>query len=193
MSDAGPTTSAEKERLLELVADLILRDGVIGLSLSGIARGIGSNNRMLLYYFGSKQELLDDASVRAFERHPRLRTMFDRLHEEGDLEDLLIRAWEDLSSEENIPYLRVYFQSFGVAMRDGDEWESFTRRSRLQWVDLATSAIRQHGHDAERARIAATAIVALWRGLQMALISGGDREILRRSYAAGVAGAVAAL
>ena len=48
----------ERQRLLALVGDLILAEGVSTLSLSGVARSIGSNNRMLLYYFGSKEDLL---------------------------------------------------------------------------------------------------------------------------------------
>ena len=60
MNDAGD--SPERARLLGLATDLILREGVIDMSLSAIARGIGSNNRMVLYYFGSKQGLLDEAA-----------------------------------------------------------------------------------------------------------------------------------
>ena len=45
----------------------------------GIARAVGSNNRMLLYYFGSKERLLEAASEIAIERFPHLAAVFERL------------------------------------------------------------------------------------------------------------------
>ncbi|WP_156760807.1 TetR/AcrR family transcriptional regulator [Microbacterium karelineae] len=187
------TSTPERDRLLDLVADLILREGMIDVSLSAIARGVGSNNRMLLYYFESKENLLDEASVRAFDRFERLRDLFARLAGDGSLEDRLLAAWDDLSAPENVPYLRMYFQRFGVAMRDADQWASFTERAGHEWVDLTWRVIADEGHGEERARVVATEIVALWRGLQFALLTGVDPDRLRAAYGVGVRGALAAL
>jgi AcrR family transcriptional regulator len=181
----------ERQRLLDLVVDLVLREGVIDMSLSAAARAIGSNNRMLLYYFGSKQELLDEAALRAFDRFPRLRDMFARLRGPGRLESRLLTAWDDLSDEENVPYLRLYFQRFGIAMREPEEWAAFTNRAGHEWVGMVQEAFRDEGYDEADALVAATQVIALWRGLQFLLLAGVDRDQLRATYRSGVRGLLA--
>ncbi|WOQ69252.1 TetR/AcrR family transcriptional regulator [Microbacterium limosum] len=176
----------ERQRLLGLVVDLILRDGVIDLSLSAIARAIGSNNRMLLYYFGSKQELIGEAALVAFDRFPRLRDMFDRLRDAGDLEERLIAAWDDLADPESRPYVRLFFQRFGIAMRDPDEWGDFIERVGREWVEEVDAVLRAEGFDGGDARAAATQIIALFRGLQFLLLSGVPADQLRDAYRLGI-------
>jgi AcrR family transcriptional regulator len=179
-------STPERERLLGLVADLILRDGVIDLSLSAIARGIGSNNRMLLYYFGSKEKLLNEASGVAFERFPRLVTMFDRLGEPGELLSRLDGAWDDLAAEENRPYIALFFQRFGIAMRDLEKWHDYVDRSTHYWAEDLADILVAHGLDERDALVVATQIVATWRGLQLALLADGDEELLREGCRASV-------
>ncbi|MFI8595478.1 TetR family transcriptional regulator [Microbacterium sp. NPDC078428] len=176
----------ERQRLLGLVVNLILRDGVIDLSLSAIARAIGSNNRMLLYYFGSKQELIGEAALVAFDRFPRLRDMFDRLRDAGDLEERLIAAWDDLADPESRPYVRLFFQRFGIAMRDPDEWGDFIERVGREWVEEVDAVLRAEGFDGGDARAAATQIIALFRGLQFLLLSGVPADQLRDAYRLGI-------
>ncbi|GAA4784888.1 TetR/AcrR family transcriptional regulator [Microbacterium gilvum] len=183
---ASVSTSPERERLLGLVTDLILRDGVIDLSLSAIGRGIGSNNRMLLYYFGSKEKLLHEASLVAFERFPRLGSMFARLAAPGELADRLDAAWEDLAAEENRPYIALFFQRFGIAMRDREQWHAYVDRSTHYWAEDLADILRDEGSSPGDALALATQIVALWRGLQLALLADGDEALLRTAYRAGV-------
>jgi AcrR family transcriptional regulator len=178
----------ERDRLLGLVVDLVLREGVIDMSLSSVARSIGSNNRMLLYYFGSKEALLDEAGLRAFDQFPKLREVFDRLARPGDLETRLQDAWADLSAPENLPYLRLYFQRFGIAMRDTEQWLTFIERAGRQWLGWTREVFRSHGYGEDDSLIAATQILALWRGLQFLLLTGTPPEQLSRTYSTGVRG-----
>ena len=183
----------ERERLLGLVVDLILREGVIDISLSSVARSIGSNNRMLLYYFGSKEALLDEAGLRALDRFALLREMFTRLGGAGDLQERLLAAWDDLSAPENFPYLRLYFQRFGVAMRDTAQWQTFIERAGRQWVQLTQAVFAREGYSDTDSLHAATQVVALWRGLQLLLLSGVRPEQLSDTYSLGVQGLLAQL
>ncbi|WP_196215777.1 TetR/AcrR family transcriptional regulator [Microbacterium sp. ZXX196] len=187
------TQTSERDRLLGLVADLILRDGMIGVSLSAIARGVGSNNRMLLYYFGSKEELLTEASVTAFNRFPRLRSLFAQLATPGDLGTKLLAVWEDIAAPEHEGFLRVYFERFGVAVSEPDLWRTFIEQSSRDWLAHTTSALVARGHAPVVARNVATYLVAVWRGLQMGLLTGEARDQLAAANALAVTGAVAAL
>lgn len=191
LDERRATSTPERERLLNLVVDLILRDGVIDLSLSAISRSIESNNRMLLYYFGSKEQILYDASVLALERFPRLVSMFDRLAGSEPLIDRLDAAWEDLAAPENRPYLVIFFQRFGMAMRDREQWHSYIDRATRYWAEDLAQILVADGYRTHDAVVAATQIVATWRGLQFALLAGADAEVLRAGYGEGIRGLLA--
>jgi AcrR family transcriptional regulator len=183
----------ERQRLLGLVADLILENGMLDLSLSGIARHIGSNNRMLLYYFGSKEQLLDEAVLVAMSRFPRLNDMIDRLGEPGDLEARLRRAWSDIGTEENHAYLQMFFQRFGLALRDHGKNDAFLQRVGTGWVLALQAIFQREGYPERDARIAATQLVAAWRGLQFSMLCGVEREVLDAAYAESVRALLAGL
>jgi AcrR family transcriptional regulator len=188
LDERRATSTPERERLLGLVVDLILRDGVIDLSLSAISRSIGSNNRMMLYYFGSKEQILYDASVLALERFPRLVSMFDRLAGSQPLIDRLDAAWADLAAAENRPYLVIFFQRFGMAMRDREQWHSYIDRATRFWSEDLAQILVSDGYRPADAVVIATQIVAMWRGLQFALLAGADPEVLQTGYAEGIRG-----
>ena len=49
-----------RETLLPLLAAYVLKRGLAGLSLRPLAAAAGTSDRMLLYHFGSKQQLVAD-------------------------------------------------------------------------------------------------------------------------------------
>ena len=71
-----------KTQYLEAVADYLLAHGLKAASLRPMAKAIGTSDRMLIYHFGSKAELMEAALLRTSER------LFERL--QGD--------WQDTSS-----------------------------------------------------------------------------------------------
>src|ERR1051326_5685416 len=56
------------DELLDAVADYLAKHGAAGLSLRPLAKAVGSSPRVLLYYFGSKEEMLSKALARSRER-----------------------------------------------------------------------------------------------------------------------------
>lgn len=175
--------SPERRRLAQLVADLILENGLIDLSLSGIARAVGSNNRMLLYYFGSKERLLEAASDTAVERFPHLAAVFERLAaSDAGLRDRLLRAWQDIGAPENRPYLVMFFHRFAVALGDPERWDEFLAHLGSGWVTRVRDVFAAEGWAADAAELAATRVVAEWRGLQFALLCGMEPDRLTAAY-----------
>ena len=51
-------TPMTRENLLPLLAAYVLEHGLAGLSLRPLAAAVGTSDRMLLYHFGSKQQLV---------------------------------------------------------------------------------------------------------------------------------------
>lgn len=188
-----PRQTLERERLLNLVIDVVLRLGVRDLTMSAISREVGSNNRMMLYYFGSREQLLDEACVRAFERFPRLETMFDRMRGPGALRERLYGAWDDLAAPENRPYLVLFFQRFGAAMGDPERWRNDLHPSTHFWAEEVADILVADGVPEDRAALAGTHLLAVWRGLQFALLADAEPVALRAAYRFGVDAVVAAL
>jgi AcrR family transcriptional regulator len=171
----------ERQRLMGLVVDLILRDGVIDTSLSAIARAIGSNNRMLLYYFGSKEQLIADALDVVMSRYPGIVSVLDALDQHDvPLADRLDAAWHGLAAEP-VP-MRLFFEVFGLAAHHPGRFDSYLHVVGAVWIDRVTMALRGDGVPSAEARLLGREIVALWRGLQFDLVSGGDRRAVDATH-----------
>lgn len=183
---AAPSISG-RARLLERVADHVLAHGATDLSLSELARAVGSNNRMLLYHFGSKEEVLREATLVAFQRYPHLEGALRRLRDgDGPLRDRLVRVWGDIAHPDNLPFLALFFQAFAVALYHPDRNRELLDRLGAEWVAEVQAALRDAGLPDDRALLTGTQIVAAWRGLQFALLSGTPREVLDASWAGSV-------
>lgn len=180
--DPAVSPSPERMRLLARVTDHILTHGIAHLSLSSLARAIGSNNRMLLYYFGSKEQLLDEAWLVVMDRYPLLRDRLRDIPPGATAADVLERAWLTLADPANRPELHLFFEFFPVKARDGEDAAVFVRRIEREWVDEVAGLLRADGVGEDAARESAVAIVALWRGLQIALLAGADPEGLLAAH-----------
>jgi AcrR family transcriptional regulator len=184
-TDAAAPALTGRERLLERVADHVLQHGATDLSLSELARAVGSNNRMLLYYFGSKEEALRLAILVAFGRFPVLQGALGRLAEHDlPLRDRLVRIWRDIGHRDNLPFLALFFQSFGVALYHPDRNRELLDALGAEWAADVRAVLEAEGIEPVRAQHLATLLVAEWRGLQFALLSGADPDELDASSVA---------
>ncbi|KAA9152452.1 TetR/AcrR family transcriptional regulator [Microbacterium lushaniae] len=189
-SYAGAMTAArssEAERLLTLAAEHMLTHGVSQLSLSQLARAIGSNNRMLLYYFDSKEALFAAALRRAYEGMPAEGALLAHLQRPGDLRVQLGEAWRLLRAPENVPYIRLFFEAFGTAVRDPDGNRSQLTDIATVWPGEFQRAFVVHGYPEGEAEAATSRLLALWRGLQFALLEGVDTDTLDDTHDRAVA------
>ncbi|NAZ88162.1 TetR/AcrR family transcriptional regulator, partial [Kineococcus indalonis] len=179
-----PVAGGERERLLGLVAAHVLEHGVTSLTLRGVAGAVGSNNRMLLYYFGSKEALVGEA-LRAVgeERFPGFATAWSALERgRGPLRQDLQRVWSAIAAPEHLPFLRLFFEVFGQAARGDERWRGVLGDIG-DWQRPAAVRFAREGLAPRVAQARATELVALWRGLQMTLLitgAGGAAERERR-------------
>jgi hypothetical protein len=100
----------------------------------------------------------------------------------GDLEQRLLTAWDDLADPDSRPYVRLFFQRFGIAMRDPGEWGEFIELVGREWIEEVRDTLLADGFTPERALSGATRVVALLRGLQFLVLSGVEPAQLRESY-----------
>jgi AcrR family transcriptional regulator len=183
---SGPTARAS---LLAKTEEYILRHGLLDLTLTALAEGIGSNRRMLLYHFSSLDELVQEAIGDILARRDLTARLAELLRAEGDLVSRLDAAWQHLADRAQEPWHRIYFAQLGRAVEDPARYEAFLDQSRTGWPTLLQQTFAAQGVDGGQAM--AAAVSALWSGLQVALLSGADREGLARAHHATVAALLA--
>src|SRR5262249_34248544 len=138
-------------------AEYVLANGLAGLSLRPLARALGTSPRMLLYDFGSKEELIHEilAEIRRYEAgliEAEVRTLDD--------------VWRWISAPEREPFLRLFFEIYVDALGREEaqplvrDWLDFLRSQWKPPVDAAT----------------ATLMIAVVRGLLLDRLATGDRE-----------------
>ncbi len=156
-----PADAAKREDLLAAAAEVFARTGVVETSLRELATRIGTSARMLVYYFGTKEQLILDVLTRQ-QRAAIPRT--DELdlpasvaaHRQWCFDD-----WFECTRGERHNNLRVVLQVFGAACgvdspyRDYT-WETLSLLTRNSRARL--EAIGMPAHVAEtRSRIALAA------------------------------------
>ena len=156
----GRTPEPErKEALLEKAVDYVLARGLEGMSLRPMASAVGTSPRVLLYHFGSKEQLVAEVVAAA-----RVRLREELAAFEGaSLED----AWDHISAPRMEPYWRLTAQVLALGLAD----ESAYSRS-LPGIVHDWLATRPPGQSPPLG----TLVVAAFRGLMIDLLATGERE-----------------
>jgi len=168
---------ARRNELLDAVAEYLLQHGLVDLSLRPLARAIETSPRMLLYHFGSKERLVVAALTRAREREMRLFSEWaPNMGADENPEQLARRAWAWMSDPATEPFMRLFFEVYGIALQQPARYAGFLDHAVEDWLTALTEGLEDAGVDRAAARRAATLIVALTRGLLLDLLATGDRE-----------------
>lgn len=175
-------SSEKKAELLERIVDHVLENGISQLTLRALATAVGSNNRMLLYYFGSREELVVAALHGAEHRFPGIVGVVDHLGgPDRPLEERLLTVWRTVSDPVNQPFNRLFFEVFGLASFDRERYAALLGDIGTEWVGQVASAYRDEGVPEARAESLAHETVALWRGFQATMLSLGAGEVVERA------------
>ena len=156
-----------RDDLLDATVDYLLRNGIGDLSLRPLAAAIGTKARLLIYHFGSRQQLLAEAMERVRQR------VESSLVEQGDL----FAFWKWATDKQHEPYLRLIFEVQGLAMQKPEVYGAYLRGSLERWIEFLERRLR--GRDR---RQIATLIVATFDGLLLDYFVTGDLERTTRSF-----------
>jgi AcrR family transcriptional regulator len=159
-----------KQALLEqLITDLV-EHGVADLSLRPMAKRIGTSARMLVFHFGSKQQLIAEVFV---EMQVRLRASLARLRLDMPPRGgrpLLRVFWDWATSSENLGHLRLQYQLQVLAAHNPDVYKRYLHPNATAWVEVVAAALPPGDRDPAFASL----IVAVFDGLFIELMSTGD-------------------
>ncbi|RDI49341.1 TetR/AcrR family transcriptional regulator [Nocardia mexicana] len=175
MSADGLSRRAE---LLEASYTYALEHGLAGVSLRPLSAAIGSSPRVLLYLFGSKDQLIRE--VLAYTRSRQIAEVDALLGDESScaadsFEVSARRLWEWLSAPRQRAMVRLNYEAFirSVGPEPGP-WAGFAAESTGDWRRLLIRA--QPSTPIETAEARATRALALIRGLLLELLAGADPE-----------------
>jgi len=174
------TVPERRTKLLDEVVDYILSNGLAGLSLRPLAAGVNTSPRMLLYFFGSKEQLISEALAQI-----RLRQQADfarAMSGPGGRQERLLRAWRAWSSPRMGKFWRFCFGVYGFALHNPKQFAGFLERFIGDWLPPFEQALCAAGFPAERARSFATLSLAAMRGLQLDLLATGERARIDAAF-----------
>ncbi|WP_330342195.1 TetR/AcrR family transcriptional regulator [Streptomyces sp. NBC_00557] len=172
-----PPDPAKRRALLGRVRAYVLRNGLSDLSLRPLAQALGTSDRMLLYYFGTKERMIAEA-LALYERRPLLRVR-DLLKNGGSPTDVagLRRFMEKLWRQFNEPDVRaalpLYLEIMSASLLHPDRYGPVMRDIVTEWSDLLTSVFRDLGMHQDRARVQATLLTDACLGFLMAPLADG--------------------
>ena len=153
--------------LLERVVDDVTQHGIGDRSLRELAQAVGSSHRMLLYHFASREGLVaaivDEVEAR---QRAALADAVASAPPDTPPEDIVLQLWQQVSSEELRPFVRLFFEALAFAGRDADDHLTAT------WLDQSEQLSRVLGGpvDAVDLRLG----VAVVRGLLVDVVATGD-------------------
>ncbi|HEY1653575.1 MAG TPA: TetR/AcrR family transcriptional regulator [Candidatus Tumulicola sp.] len=165
---------AHRLALLEKAVDYVCRHGLADLSLRPLAKAIGSSPRVLLYYFGSKDELVVEIirRGRARQRETMAHLKFSATLSPREATRMLWRHW---SSPQWEPLMRLFFEVYGLALQDRSRFPGFLEGAVEEWLAALESCSTLPGYDRADARAFATMMIAGFRGFLLDLCATHDR------------------
>jgi AcrR family transcriptional regulator len=182
-----PAGSPRRAELFDACYAYLLEYGLAGLSLRPLARATGTSPRVLLYLFGSKEQLVRELLARARREQVDLiaRALDGAASRAGDpggpadagapanAGAVADRVWAQLSAPEQRPMVRLTYEAFLRSVsRDPGPWQGYAAETARDWMDLLIRA--QPGAPREQAEATATRTMALIRGLLLDLLAYDD-------------------
>jgi AcrR family transcriptional regulator len=160
--------------VLKEMADYILDSGMSDATLRPAAAAIGKSTRTLLYHFRSKEDLLVEAlkEVRRREVTMLAQELAELPH--GSPSDVMRAIWRWYSSPARTPYLKLFFEAWGVSLHRPFLYEGFLRGVKRDLVDVMIPVIEGYGYPPHQAAAVATFFVAAFRGLLIDLVANEE-------------------
>jgi len=173
--------SPRQDELLELAYRYVLTRGLADMSLRPLAKAIGSSPRVLLFLYGSKDNLIRALLERARADELAAIEAFREAGGAAGLTDAALQVWRWLSDRGHRHLLGLWVEAYARSLVDpGGPWAHFAAQTVQDWLGLL--ADRQPPQRRGRAGAAErTAVLAVLRGAMLDLLATGDDGRVTRS------------
>ncbi|MGW5277766.1 TetR/AcrR family transcriptional regulator [Streptomyces sp. NPDC004044] len=157
-----PVNAEKRAELLKQVVHHLQHHGLALTSLSQLAEAVGTTKRMLLYYFGSRENLLAQALAAS---RPDTHAMFDDVHDSAGLRKAAHGLWEAINVGEQSGAFRMLLQLLSLGATDPEQYGNLAADTVEIMVAPIAAAYVRLGHPPQEAWAGATLLVSGLRGL----------------------------
>jgi AcrR family transcriptional regulator len=164
-----------RERLLDACTDHALEHGLPD-RLGPLAAATDTSSRMLIYHFGTRDELLREILGRARERQVAAWTDLLTARPEEPYTATLANAWAAMTGPSGRPYLRMFSRLHDTAGEP--HWPGFRRAATTDWLAPLEAGMATLGRPE-----LATVVLAVIRGLFQDLDATDDSARADRAFA----------
>jgi AcrR family transcriptional regulator len=179
------TPNPQRPRQLRAaIVHYLIQHGLTGLSLRPLAKAVGSSPRVLLYHFGSKEKMVMDVLA---EVRQRQRAAYGHVAAGGFAEECWI-VWKRMSAPDSEPLFRLFFEAYGIALRQPKLYRSFLHDTVEDWLQLIAGPLCSDGYAFAPARALATTVIAGLRGFMLDYCATHDRRRIDRAVRSWLAG-----
>jgi AcrR family transcriptional regulator len=166
--------SPRREELLERAYGYVLEHGLADVSLRPLAATIGSSPRVLLFLFGSKDELVRELLARA--RRDEL-DLLARVDGEGGIAATAMEVWRWLAADEHRALVGLWLEGYARSLTAaGGPWVGFARATVEDWLAVLAASQPEAHRDTRAGEEERTLVLAILRGALLDLLATGDAE-----------------
>jgi AcrR family transcriptional regulator len=171
--------SARRALLLERCYAYVLEHGLASVSLRPLAAAVGSSPRVLLFLFGSKDELVRALLARARAEEIELPALGSAA---AGLPAAALEVWAWLAAERHRGLLRLWVESYARSLIEPDgPWGTFAQETVEDWLGLLAAAQPAAERETEAGIAQRTLVLAVLRGALLDLLATGDRDRTTRA------------
>lgn len=181
--------TGRREELAQAATDYVLAHGLVGLSLRPLAAELGTSDRMLLYHFHSKDDLVasvlrisNDRSVAEVRALPPAR----------DVRRAVLDLWVVVTSPQVAPCQRMYVEAAALGLFGQEPYATVVREANQVWVAAVVDHLVASGTPQARAPRAVALLDAALMGFSLDLPLGAGDPVLAQAVR-DLADAVAAI
>ncbi|GAA3655941.1 hypothetical protein GCM10022237_15000 [Nocardioides ginsengisoli] len=158
--------SERRRELAEAATDHVLEHGLIGLSLRPLAAALGTSDRMLLYHFSGKDDLVATLLHTSNERSIAL---LRSLPPAASVRDAVLTLWAASTDGQLERCQRLYVEAAALGLLGQEPYAGIVRESNRAWLAALVDLLVAGGCAPAAAPRAANLLDAALMGLQLDL------------------------
>jgi AcrR family transcriptional regulator len=163
---------ARREEFAERATDYVLENGLIGLSLRPLAAALGTSDRMLLYHFGTRDDLV--ATVLRLS-NDRAVAQVEALRPARDIRAAVRALWAAMNTEQLQRCQRTYVEAAALGLFGSEPYAGVVREANDVWVRAVAAHLVRAGARRSRAERATALLDAAFTGFLLDQPLEGDR------------------
>lgn len=168
-------TANKSNDLLGRIIEIVRRTGLAGFSLDSLAAELGTSSRMLVYYFGSKDELLERI---VYELRTDIVTTLES-SPGGTIIEAIDTWWNHYRA--NLYDMQFFLYLTSRSFEEPDKFREFSSTAVDLWASYFYRRLQDDTRSDAEARAIARLVLATLRGLTVDLLVTGDEQHVERS------------